>query len=326
MRLAFLYGTPCGQQETVPADFEVGDLGAQHLVGKFAVRIGFAMLLGEIAHTPAHHARQPAAAGNVGALVLEQALADGPALAFLADEVFLGHLHIGKEGFAERARAADHGNRADLDAGCVHVDQHEADAAVLVGLVGADDGEALVGPLTAAGPGLLTIDDVMVALVLGKGLQVGEVGPCIGFRIALAPADLASADRGDVFLLLRFIAVFEQGGAEHHHAHAADRVVGARLGEFLVNDLGLSLGQAAAAVFLGPGGRTPAARAHCLAPCLLGGRFIGRTIHPSEQIALVLQFFREIVAEELLHFSAESLVVAGCFGLSLGGHLHFPES
>ena len=257
--------------------------------------------------------------------MLQKALADGPALAFLADEVFLRDLHVGEKGFAERAGPADHGDRADFDAGRVHVDQHEADALVLVALVGSYNCKALVGPLAAAGPGLLAVDKVVVALVLGKGLEVREVRAGIGFRIALAPADFAAADRRNMLLLLCLVAVFEQRRAEHHDAHAADRVVGTRLGEFLVDDLGLRLGEAAAAVFLRPGGGAPAARAHGFAPLGLRRRFIGGAVHAGQRVRLALEFGGKIVRQKLLHFRAEGVFVGlGC-GLDLCGHGCFLE-
>ena len=64
--------------------------------------------------------------------------------------------------------AGDHLDRPRLDlAGLMHVDQHEADALVLLGLrVGAHQAEAPVGVLGAGGPDLLAVDLPVVALVL----------------------------------------------------------------------------------------------------------------------------------------------------------------
>src|SRR5580693_9110259 len=58
----------------------------------------------------------------------------------------------------------------------VHVDQQEADTLVLLGVVGAHQGETHVGPLTAGGPDLGAVDQVVVALVLGLHLHRVEVG------------------------------------------------------------------------------------------------------------------------------------------------------
>src|SRR5690606_18455467 len=87
LRLAFLGRAARGEEEGVPADLEIGDPVAQDLVGDRAALVGFDVLLRDVGQAGAHHAGQTAAAREVGALVLEQALADRPALAFLADEV-----------------------------------------------------------------------------------------------------------------------------------------------------------------------------------------------------------------------------------------------
>ena len=92
---------------------------------------------------------------------------------------------------------------------------------------------------------------------------------CAGFAETLAPPNFTPNDRRNVFLLLFLVAVFQQGRAEHDHAHAADRVVGADAAELLAQHLGLVARQAAAAVGLGPGRNAPAGLAHRLAPGVL---------------------------------------------------------
>ena len=71
---------------------------------------------------------------------------------------------------------------------------------------GADQAEDPVGLVGIAGPHLLAVDEVMVALVFGLGLQAGEVGARARLRIALAPADFAARDLGQEVLLLLLIA------------------------------------------------------------------------------------------------------------------------
>ena len=71
--------------------------------------------------------------------------------------------------------AAGHlAQRPDLDAGRVHVDDEAGEALVLgqVG-VGAADDLADVAVLRARGPHLLAVDDPLVAVALGPGLQAG---------------------------------------------------------------------------------------------------------------------------------------------------------
>ena len=198
--------------------------------------------------------------------MLQQALGHRPAAVQRADQVFLGHLHIGEEGFAERRGAGDQADRANLDARLMHREDHEGDALVLLGGVGAHQAEDHVRPLAAGGPDLLAVDQPVIALVLGPGRERGEVGAGARLGEALAPAHLPGDDVGNVLLLLILGAVFQQGRAEHAHAHAADRVPGADGGHFLIQHPGFLGREAAAAVLGRPGGDAPALFAHPLAP------------------------------------------------------------
>src|SRR3990167_3429857 len=94
-----------------------------------------------------------------------------------------------------------------------------------------------------------------------------------------------TADWRDMLQLLPFVAVFEQGRAEHHHTHSADRIVGADLGELMLDDPGLAFGQSAPAIFLGPGWCTPTTPAHGFSPFLLDRVLVGRTVEPGQHIA-----------------------------------------
>ena len=166
-------------------DHVPGDAAAQVGVGDAALVVEADVLLGEVGDRRAatHH---PASA-LAGALVLQQALADRPAAVQGADHVVLLDPGVGEEGLAERAVAGDQLDRPGFDAGLVHIDQHEGDALVLLGLgVGAHQAEAPVGVLGAGGPDLLAVDDPVVAGVLALGLQGGEVGARAGFGIASA--------------------------------------------------------------------------------------------------------------------------------------------
>src|SRR5690554_537205 len=191
--------------------------------------------------------------------MLQQSLADGPALAFFANEIFFRNFHIGEKYLAERAHPADHLDRPDFDARCIHVHQQERNAAMLVALVRADEAEAFVGPLATTGPGLLAVDDIMIAFIFCKSLQIGEVGSGVRFGITLAPADFTTADRRDMLFFLSLVTIFQQGWAKHHNAHAANRIIGAGLGHFFVQDRSLFAVEAAAAILRRPGGRAPSA-------------------------------------------------------------------
>ena len=79
-------------------------------------------------------------------------------------------------------------NGAHLDTGLLHRDEQVRDAGVLgrVG-VGAGQQEDVVGVLGLGGPHLLAVDDPLVAVELGPGLQAGQVRSGVGLAEALAP-------------------------------------------------------------------------------------------------------------------------------------------
>ncbi len=247
------------------------------------------------------------AAGGVGrvALELQQPLGDGPALVELADQVLLRNLHVGEEHLRERRLAGDGPDRPHLDARGLHVDQEEADAVMLDLGIGAHEAEAPVGEAAARGPDLLAVDQIVVALVLGLGLQAGEVRTRARLGIALAPAHLAARDPGQVQLLLFLVAVFEQRRAEQRRAHAGHRVEGAAVGVGLQHDPRLRRRQPAAAVVLRPAGRAPALVAHALLP----ERPI-RAVRIARHVLIVffqlrLQRFREVRLDPGLRLLAE---------------------
>src|SRR6185369_5174688 len=129
-------------------------------------------------------ASRPAAAG---ALELEEALADSPAAVPGTDQVVLLGARVGEEGLAEGGRIVDQPDRTGQHARLAHIDQHEADALMLLGGVGAHQAEAPIGEVGARGPDLLAVDQIVVALVFAPGLQGSEVGAGARLRIALAP-------------------------------------------------------------------------------------------------------------------------------------------
>ena len=81
--------------------------------------------------------------------------------------------------------------RADLDAGGVHVDHHHGDALVLRRVrVGARGGQAEAGHVRAAGPHLLAVDEPTPVDPRRPGLDAGGVTAGIGLAEELAPDDL----------------------------------------------------------------------------------------------------------------------------------------
>ena len=119
----------------------------------------------------------------------------------------------------------------------------------------------------------MAVDQEMVALKHGAGLQTGEVGAGAGFGVALAPADFALDDGGQVFLFLHLGAVFNEHGGEHGLAHALEGGAAAERVHFLGEDFGLFQREAAAAVLLRAGRQRPAASGHAVHPQFLLGEF-----------------------------------------------------
>ena len=185
-----------------------------------------------------------ASARNHLALVAEQIFGDVPATIDLAHigraiiTIGFGHLHIVEEGFAKWRIAADQQDRLGRHAFARHVVEHEGDALILVGLVGADEAENPVGVIGVGCPDLLAVNDPVVALIVAVGLQGHQIAARTGFRIALTPADFTARDFVQEPQLLPFGAELQQRRAEHPDAEAAERRARIDAAHFLAQHLG----------------------------------------------------------------------------------------
>ena len=97
-------------------------------------------------------------------------------------------MRVVEEHFAELGGAVWLGDATNFDTGLIHGHEQIRDALVLgcIG-VGAGEQEAVVGVMALRGPHLLAVDDPLVAVEHGRGLQAGKVGARVGLREALAP-------------------------------------------------------------------------------------------------------------------------------------------
>ena len=199
--------------------------------------------------------------------------------------------------------AAEGDDRTDGHARRLHVDQEEADAFLdFPGGVGADEEEAPVGVLGHGGPGLLAVDDIEVAVPLGLGLEVREVGACARLGIALAPPDVARQRGGQELLLLLRRAEGVDHRTDHVDAEGQDRHrVGGRA--LFGPDVALHRRPARTAVFGRPCGRHPA--------------LVRQDPVPGEEVFLahLFAFFlhgakarRIVLGDEGAHFGAEGVV------------------
>ena len=124
--------------------------------------------------------------------------------------------------------------------GDLHVGQQEGDALLLLRVrVGADQQEDPVGVLRQRGPGLLAVDDVVVALAHRARLEAGEVGAGAGLGEALAPpvVEVGHARQEALLLLLR------AEGDDDRAAHVGvegERLRRRRLLQLLAEDVALA--------------------------------------------------------------------------------------
>ena len=191
-------------------------------------------------------------AGDARALVAEQELGAVPAAVLLADQVLDRHLDLVEEHLVHLMPAVHGLDRAHGDAGRLHVDQQERDAELLLGRgVRAAEAEDPVGVLRQRGPGLLAVDDVVVALAHRRGLEAGEVGAGAGLGEALAPPVVQRRHARQEALLLLLGAEGDHHRAAHRHVEG-QRLRHAVVLQLLGVDVVLHRRPIRAAPFLGP--------------------------------------------------------------------------
>ena len=134
--------------------------------------------------------------------------------------------------------------------------------------VGAGEEEDVVGVLGLGRPDLLAVDDPLVAVEHGGGLEPGEVGAGVGLGEALAPADLALEDLRQELLLLLLGPPLQDRRADERVAEEVGPHRRAGPGELLVQHHVLHDRQALAAVLGRPRGADPAALEELVGPRL----------------------------------------------------------
>ena len=127
------------------------------------------------------------------AFVCERALCDRPAAVERADQILLGHPHVGEEHFVEVAElvVGKLGEGPAFDSRRRRVDDERADALVLGrSRIGTHEAQAPVGVVRARRPHLLPVHHELVADQLRARLEAREVAPGAGFTHAETPRDL----------------------------------------------------------------------------------------------------------------------------------------
>src|SRR5690554_1554210 len=207
------------------------------------------------------------ARADIGTLVLKQGLPNGPAVADLPDDVADRNANVLEEGLAERRRAADEIDVANGNSLTLHIDEEEGDSALLaILLTRAHEAKDPIALIRMRRPGLLTVDDELVAVALGLHLHIGKIGAGVRFRIALTPADLTTRDLREVLVFLLLVSELEERRADHREPKTNHRTRKAEGTHLFVEDGRMLPAEAGAAIFFGPSRRREAALITDIAP------------------------------------------------------------
>ena len=202
-----------------------------------------------------------------GPLVHEGRVGRGPAVVEATDEGGVGHPGVGDEDLVEERVAGHLLERAHVDAVLEHVEGEVGDALVLghVG-VGAGQQHAEVGVLAPRGPHLLAVDDPLVAVPDGPGLQAGQVRAGLRLAEELAPGLLAGDDVPHVEVDLLLGAVGGDGRGGQQQAQPGGGAQRAELGDLLLHQDDVGAGHGLAVGVLGQARGGPAGQAQPLPP------------------------------------------------------------
>ena len=151
--------------------------------------------------------------------------------------------------------------------------------------VGAGQEHAEVGVLAARGPHLLAVDDPLVAVLDGPGLQAGQVRARLGLAEELAPGLLPGDDVPHVEVDLLLGAVGGDGGGGQQQAQPGGRAERAEVGDLLLHEDDVGAGHALAVGVLGQPGGGPAGQAQALPPLAHGQVGVPVAVQPGPQLA-----------------------------------------
>ena len=256
----------------------------------------------------------------------QQVLGVGPALVLFADQVVGRHLDVVKPHLVDLMFTVHRDDGPHGDAGAVHVDQQKADAGLRFAVsAGAHQAEDPVAKLAQRGPGFLAIDDELVAVSNGAGLERGQVRTRARLAVALAPPHLTTGDAGQkALLLLRGAKRHDHRG--HHHRAKRQDAWRAGQGALFFKQVFLHRGPARATKLGGPAVAQPAFGAQDLAPALhvvtaqaqsiehFVADVLGQALgHPLPDFGAEGQFFRGEVQIHGVEVSRQAGMCSRCF-------------
>ena len=243
--------------------------------------------------TDEHRRREAIAPGRAGAdrhpLVHQRGDRGAPPFTGHPQNGARGEPAIGEEHLVELRRARHLHQTADLHPGRRHVhDEHRHAGMSLAVGVGSGQEQPERGVVRPRRPHLLTIDHPVVAVTLGATGHAREIGPCTGLGEQLAPDLVATKQRRQVAIALRIGPVREQRRRTHP---VTDDEHGQRqgvVGDLLVEDHLVAIGQPLPAVLGRPSdGTEPRLVQQREAPAVAGqADVVGRVVVRGASIAV----------------------------------------
>ncbi len=152
--------------------------------------------------------------GDADAAAIERFERDAQALAFFAQAIFRRHAAILQRNFraSERAQAHFIFVAADAEAGKIGFDEEGGDAAAACCGIGLGENDVEAGDAAVGDPGFGAVQDVVIAIADGAGLDSGSVGAGLRFGEAEGAENFAAGEAArDIFSFVRRCRISRAG-------------------------------------------------------------------------------------------------------------------
>src|ERR1700730_2070892 len=149
------------------------------------------------------------------ALVHQGAHRHIPSVIHFAENIFKRDANIAEEQLVEFGLPGHLTQGANFDAGRFHIHEEDGESFVFRrARVGANDEFTPIAHPAVAGPDLLAVHDVVIAVQPCFHLQTREIGTGVGLGKALAPDFFSAQNFRNIALFLRFCSAGDDGGAD----------------------------------------------------------------------------------------------------------------